>query len=135
MSAELRIPPMTMDERIEVVAPLFYPLIRVVPEAMPSTWDNATDDAKDICRRLARQFLTAAFPELSGDKPTHWLAPMEVTKEMVVAGEDALDDFKDSDWGSGPDGSTHSYEFFRSGHCKGMFEAMRDAYRGEGDGG
>ncbi|MBS0175495.1 MAG: hypothetical protein JSR64_15750 [Nitrospira sp.] len=133
---------MTMDERIEAAARAAYADKGSYGDERLA-WDAAAsivgeDEARathEAFRSMARAAIATAFPELSGDKPTGWIAPLEVTKEMVMAGEDALEDFKDSDYDSGADGSTHSYTYFRSGHCKGMFEAMRDAYLGKGDGG
>ena len=49
----------------------------------------------------------------------------EPTKEMILAGETAIEDFKDSDWDSGSDGEGHfSYEYLRPGVEAAVFVAM-----------
>ncbi len=51
--------------------------------------------------------------------------PVEPTKEMLLAGQDALDDCVDSDWDSGPDGNGHnSYMTIRSDAAAVVWRAM-----------
>ncbi len=70
-------------------------------QMLPADWQNAFRDT-------ARTAISAAFPELSGDKPG-WIAPWEPTVEMQNA---ALESPSYIPW-----------------------IAMRDAYLGKGDGG
>ena len=69
---------MTDEQRIEAVAKMVCP--------------NGINDACiragvcECCREIAEHYLRAAYPELHGDKPSHWLAPWEASEEMVWAG-------------------------------------------------
>jgi hypothetical protein len=58
--------------------------------------------------------------------PPGWkLVPIAPTKEMVEAGETALDEAKDSSWDSGGDGeSCHSYEYLIPGAQTNIYKAM-----------
>lgn len=58
---------MTMDERVERAK-------RAILCRVPDGYGMTEIEAE----LYARMSLHAAFPELHGDKPTHWLAPMEV---------------------------------------------------------
>lgn len=98
---------MTMDERIEAAARAHD----------PDWWESADEEARDIVRVWMRRAIAAAFPELSGDKPTHWLAPIFATTKMIDA-PTAL--FKS-------DGPLRSASL--------CWVLMRDAYLGKGDGG
>jgi len=60
------------------------------------------------------------------------ILPKEPTKEMVLAGEAALDDCKDGGWDSGPDGESYnSYEYIISGAQTTIYKAMLTAAVGE----
>jgi len=53
------------------------------------------------------------------------LIDADVTKEMIIAGEDAIDDHKDSTYDSGCDGFGHNtYEFFTTGVELSVYKAM-----------
>lgn len=49
------------------------------------------------------------------------------TKEMAVAGDDALDECVDSDWSSDADGNRHDYTTIRSDAPGTVYSAMIDA--------
>jgi len=101
---------MTMDERIEAAARLAYeaePFVDIKGDPIP--WAELSAHVKQFPKRTVAPIIAAAFPELSGDKPTHWLAPRVPTVEMQNA---ALESPSYIPW-----------------------IAMRDAYLGKGDGG
>jgi len=59
-------------------------------------------------------------------------AMREPGMNMISAGEDALEEYTESDWDSGPDGESHNtYTYMRSGHMRAAFTAMIDAALGE----
>ena len=123
MSAELRIPPMTMDERIEVVARVYDPqAFNPLPGHEPGKC-SMCDENRDYARKKAREFLAAGVPELSGDKPTHWLAPT-LLRERV---DTVLEKFG-ADEASG-------YRSHDRQYALDMLRPVRDAYLGKGDGG
>jgi hypothetical protein len=83
--------------------------------------DMLAEDVDIVCRTV--------FPELFTDPPTAWLAPWEPGKAEIIAGEEELENQTEHDWDSGGDGNSHnSYTYFRSGHIRSVYEAMRDAY-------
>jgi hypothetical protein len=90
---------MTMDERVEAAQ-----------DAMCESKMWPVVFASGAAAELARIALAAAFPELQGDKPTHWLAPWDITEHMAAEMECQF--------------STES-----------QWTAARDAYLGKGDGG
>lgn len=54
---------------------------------------------------------------------------MEPTKEIIDAGETVLEDHRDSDWDSGPDGEgCNSYDIIRPGAARAIHLAMLRAY-------
>jgi len=107
----------TMDERIEAAARAEYatmPYLDEEGEVIP--WEDLHENVRvGRCNEM-RPFIAAAFPELQGDKPTHWLAPIEPTLEMELA----ADRFDHRELPS------RGYQHF---------VAMRDAYLGKGGGG
>jgi hypothetical protein len=94
---------MTMDERVEAAA-------RAGLAHRGLDWDITTPEWRKEFQTQFSVALAAAFPELHGDKPTHWLAPMEATEDMRDAMADQMG--SRAEWG-----------------------AARDAYLGKGDGG
>jgi hypothetical protein len=74
-----------MDERIEAAARAHDPELFVHPLHEPGQCEYC-DEERAHARKHIREIIAAAFPELSGDKPTHWLAPMEPADEMIRAG-------------------------------------------------
>ena len=115
---------MTMDERVEAAARAIAIAHGTDPDQEARGLTHAVADRGDGIPALisdhrgklwemwivdARAALAAAFPELSGDKPTHWLAPMEATEGMMAVSYGACDP---EDWAR-----------------------ARDAYLGKGDGG
>lgn len=95
---------MTMDERVEAAK-----------RAILCRYGNMTEKEAEL---LARMALHAGVPEFHGDKPTHWLAPWEITDDMI----DAVDRIGGDD---DPGWWISDYEWDR----------IRDAYLGKGDGG
>lgn len=53
-------------------------------------------------------------------------AMREPGKQMIDKGEDALEGHKDSDYSSNIDGDRESYEYYTSGACRDMWQAMID---------
>lgn len=85
-------------------------------------------DSRRDMKDAIRAFLRAA--EARGFK----LVGREPTQEMILAGDSALHDAKDSGWDSGTDGtSSNSYEYIIPGAQTGIFKAMFDAAPGVGD--
>lgn len=72
---------MTMDERVEAAARAltladgWYSGALLAPMA----------EARKAYRDKALKAIAAAFPELTGDKPTHWIAPVEPPLEAMEA--------------------------------------------------
>lgn len=99
---------MSLNERIKMATTALRE--RFVAIAGPHV-DPPSDEIWDS---YARTVIAAAFPELSGDKPG-WIAPWEPTKEMWAAGR-VVDGYMLHSVGS-------------------VWDAMRDAYLGKGDGG
>lgn len=106
MSDISKSPPMTMDERIEAAAHKWAPLAWTAI-GLGDTVAHAA--RREASLRDVKEIIVAAFPELSGDKPTHWLAPWEATDEMWEA------------------------QHYREPEDR--WKNMRDAYLGKGDGG
>jgi len=76
----------------------------VMREAQDSSISNAADWLRENERAEAAEAQMAKLREaLGGDNPTHWLAPMEATKEMLAAAKGKILDYS-------------------------IYEAMRDAY-------
>ena len=107
--------PMTWDERVEAAAREM-----AAEQEYPQDWDSwerRTEHNRKQWRADARSVLAAAFPELSGDKPTRWIAPWESDGLM----DDAARTATGQKWiGTEP---------------MVLWSAMRDAYLGKGDGG
>lgn len=53
------------------------------------TFDQAPESFATAFREQAEAILRAAYPELHGDSPTHWLAPNEAESAMCIAWEEA----------------------------------------------
>lgn len=105
---------MTPSDRIEAAARAMWTMNSLASE-MGLTWDASP--FSEHYREVAAAAVAAAYPELNGDSPSHWLAPNEATEEMEAAAE-ALDD------------RTGFYDRNASGEEH--YRAMRDAYRDEG---
>jgi len=78
---------MTMDERIEAAARAHDPELFVHPLHEPGQCEYC-DEERAHARKHIREIIAAAFPELTGDKPTHVIAPhqvetLDVYKELV----------------------------------------------------
>ena len=71
---------MTDEQRVEAAARV---LGRHLHLRIPA------DDELQIYMPAARDILRASYPELHGDKPSHWLAPWEASEEMLTAAENS----------------------------------------------
>ena len=117
---------MTLEQRIEAAARALYECSPemdqpVDPDNRPTgpagavpwqdaceAWPRETGGIRDE----AKSILAAAFPELTSSPPTHWVAPMTMTDEMVNAGGYAL----------------QSHCSFTMDAARIAYEAARDAY-------
>lgn len=86
------------------------------------------------CKRRVVNDLADAVKECIADMaiqsashPTWVSAPLEPTKEMVVAGDDALQDCVDSDYSSDADGNRYDYTTIRSDAPARVYKAMLSA--------
>ena len=52
------------------------------------SWSEIDEQTKDRFRRIARDALEAAFPELFADPPTGWIAPWHLDVVMWTAAPD-----------------------------------------------
>jgi len=68
---------------------------------------------RGLYREEVEQLIRAAFPDLYGEKPTAWIAPMEPTPEMV----DAADRCDGGAYDEGASGYRH-FEEMRDAHLK-----------------
>lgn len=102
----------TLEERIEAAAKAL---------GIVRSWDEISNGERASRRATARQVLAASFPELFTDPPQAWLAPSEPTKEMTVAGRDALEDCREFD-------ALDGGEFIRAGAAEQIYAAMRSAF-------
>src|SRR3990167_1173668 len=73
---------MTDEQRVEAAARV---LCRYLHLRIPA------DDELQIYMPAAREMLAASYPELHGDKSSHWLAPNEADDVMVAFGGSAFD--------------------------------------------
>lgn len=94
---------MTRDERIEAAA-------RAICAKANDNWDDIPESKQDWTNKrgqfngrfrdvnepyrldylaMVTAAIDAAYPELAGENPTHWLAPMEMTDDMASASMDA----------------------------------------------
>ena len=67
---------MTDEQRVEAAARAMVKLgvtRRAAGKQIPTRYEEA------------QEALRSAYPELYGDKPSHWLAPWEATQEMLEA--------------------------------------------------
>ena len=71
---------MTLEERIEAAA-----------REDSEYYDEYPPQTQKMARDIAEKILRAAYPELHSDKPSHWLAPWEMTHEMRAASVEASD--------------------------------------------
>lgn len=100
---------MTMDERVEAATAAIRKFLG----------DAVLSPTAEYIARIALQ---AGVPELHGDKPG-WIAPWEATEEMATKG------------------AVYYHDNWRPGHALEdtampyIWDAMRDAYLGKGDGG
>lgn len=106
----------TMDERVEATC-----------IALDPKWAEENESVRTKARIFFSEILAAAFPELHGDKPTHWLAPMEATAAMqkaVAFGEYITTSFGDEHY---------TFDYVSGDNAADIFVGMRDAYLGKGD--
>ena len=66
---------MTDEQRVEAACAAY---LKFDPLPLKSQERNAMFEA-----------LCAAYPELHGDSPSHWLAPWEASEEMLTAAENS----------------------------------------------
>lgn len=76
------------------------------------SWQQATADQRELARRQVAAVLAVL---------------KEPTKEMILAGETAVEDHKDSTWDSGADGDVYDREFFTPGVERSVLRAMLGA--------
>ena len=118
---------MTMDERVEAAE-----------SALMNSKMWPVVFAAGAAHEVARIALAAAFPELHGDKPTHWLAPMEATEAMhrAAAATAPAQEYKRlvEESGTRQVGAQVTAPVHDVLPSIVAWPAMRDAYLGKGDG-
>ena len=83
---------MTRTDRIEAAARARSERIKAALRAWHETWNSMDPPTKNQQWDAMGAALDAAFPELAGDSPTAWLAPIEPTEEMWGAGDRECND-------------------------------------------
>ena len=111
---------MTMDERVKAAVEAFG----VAGWAALGLGDiRLSPRAEELASQYVREIIAAAFRELSGDKPTHWLAPT-LLRERV---DTVLETFGAAE--------AAGYQSRDRQYAIDMLRPARDAYLGKGDGG